>query len=217
MGNALPAAAVEPVEPVEPIALAYAGDLPSRYGIVYEVVSRRARISVPNSSKLLFRIVALGFPLALLIYGGAYAAQSLDVVWYGKLPGRSLSIGSLIVTTAIAILLLTGAYAAFRDWLLNPFRRTVLELDDACFVVHDQDARGRPRTRTWHRQSIGGFTVGPVPWNAAPGNGVGLHVRIVGKSILEIMGGHESEVAEWVAARLNECMAAQPDSQNEAF
>jgi hypothetical protein len=44
-------------------------------------------------------------------------------------------------------------------------------------------------------------------WTTPEGRGLGLHIHISGRTVLEVIPGHPPEVARWVAERLSEALA----------
>jgi hypothetical protein len=210
--SADPAARLSPAPDAEamPGTLAYADDLPTRYGIAYEVAGRRARLVVPNSRKLWYVLSELTIPIALLAYATMMAVVTVRRVWAAVVVGRWPEPLELGFNLTFATMFAASTWMGLREWHRGLTRRTVLELDDDRLTILDHNAAGRPRSRGWPRDRIGKILPGPVPWTAPAERGLGLHVHINGRTILEVMPGHEPEVANWIADRLNEALHAVP-------
>jgi hypothetical protein len=200
----------------DPTLLAYAADLPTRYGIAHEVAGRRAKLVVPNSRRFRYLLSELAIPVALLGYATMMGVTTVARVWAYVAEGRWPNLWELGYNLVFGTMFAASTWLGFREWHRSLTRRTVIELDEDRLTILDHAAAGRPRTRSWPRERVGKVLAGPVPWTAPRDRGLGLHVHISGRTILEVMPGHEPAVAAWIADRLNEALHAEHEVDEAA-
>ncbi|QOV92165.1 hypothetical protein [Humisphaera borealis] len=181
--------------------ISYAADVLTRYGIAYESNGRHARLVVPWSRHLLYRLSELAIPCFLLFYAAGSAFGIIQLLDSPRPPlGWELAVA---YHAFLGITFVLATVIGIRECMRLFGQRTVFELGDHWLTIHDHDGRGRPRTRSWDRTHIGDIRTGPVPWTASEFLGHGLHIQITGKTILEVMPGHPPQVALWIANCLN--------------
>lgn len=171
----------------------------------------RARIAVPYSRKFLFRASGLIFLVYIALYG-VYHVIAPIVAWI--MLGTGPDLLGYLCSGGVALGFFVAAIQGLRVWLRARRQQTVIELDSERLTIFDLDDSGKPRQRWWYRRDVADVRPGPVPWTAPEVRGLGLHIRIAGKTILEVMPGHPREVAQWVADRLNEALSASPTAEN---
>jgi hypothetical protein len=179
-----------------------------RYGISYESKDGRIKIAVPESNRGWYRLADFAVLGILILYATASSIQLVRTIQADIQAGRSVDLFSTSFNTIVALALGLAAWFGVREWTHRSRRQTVFELGNELFTLHDQDGRGKPRTRMWRRQFVSDIQPGPVPWTAPAITGLGLHIRITGKTILEVMPGHDPQVAHWVANQLNAAQQA---------
>ncbi len=186
--------------------LAYAGDVQVRYGIAYEIAGNCVRLVVPSSRRFIYRLEDLTVPAILILYAvGSAASIIFHLAEFGFRDLVSTGCG-LAQNLFMLFTFAASAWVGIGEWIRQVGRKTAIELDEHRFVIHDHSAAGKPRTRWWPRIEVEKVLTGPVPWTAPAYRGLGLHICISGKGMVEVMPGHSPEVAQWVADRLNEAL-----------
>jgi hypothetical protein len=172
-------------------------DMPARLGIAYQHEGDTVRVAVPIPKRWGYLLVAYVLPAMALGYvAGGVVAGLVGVCAYaltGNLPDDLVM--EVIICTVMMLVVVAVAYRVLR----SPRRAIIIASPHRLLI----DAPGWMGTRrmSWPREQVLGVRAGPVPWNTMESVSMGLHLRIRGSEIVEVLPGHSREVAEWLAEK----------------